>query len=91
MGPDIRMSMVSMLVKVSIILGRSSKISFIAGLKALAVFRRFTHNDTLVDITKKGVDWTFQYHGAASGGILADERLAGLAPYYGYVYCIHTT
>ncbi|KAL1649169.1 hypothetical protein SLS58_001743 [Diplodia intermedia] len=57
------------------------------GLKALAVFRRFTHNHTLVDITRRGVDWTFRYHAAAHGGILADERLAGLAPYYGSETC----
>ncbi|KAK0653517.1 hypothetical protein DIS24_g5970 [Lasiodiplodia hormozganensis] len=57
------------------------------GLKALAIFRRFTHNDSLVEITHRGVDWTFKYHSAAHGGLLADERLAGLAPFYGSETC----
>ncbi|OAG09625.1 uncharacterized protein CC84DRAFT_1083669 [Paraphaeosphaeria sporulosa] len=57
------------------------------GLKALAVFRRVTHNDSLVQTSKDAVDWTFKYHAAASGAILADERLAGLAPYYGSETC----
>jgi hypothetical protein len=56
---------------------------FDTGLKSGAVIRRFTNNDTLLESTRQGVNWTFQYHGAASGTVLADERLDGLSPMTG--------
>ncbi|KAI9838954.1 MAG: hypothetical protein M1819_004162 [Sarea resinae] len=57
------------------------------GLKSLAVMRRYTHNETYLQKTRDGVQWTFQYHGAASGTILADERMSGLSPMRGSELC----
>ncbi|EEQ89916.1 uncharacterized protein BDCG_05036 [Blastomyces dermatitidis ER-3] len=57
------------------------------GLKAGAVIRRFTHDDALLESARRGVNWTFLYHGGPSGGIIADERLVGLSPVRGTELC----
>ncbi|KAL1987371.1 hypothetical protein VTN96DRAFT_4087 [Rasamsonia emersonii] len=57
------------------------------GLKAGAVIRRFTFDDSLADSSRRAVNWTFQYHGTPSGVIIADERLSGLSPVRGVELC----
>ncbi|PGG95508.1 hypothetical protein AJ79_10019 [Helicocarpus griseus UAMH5409] len=57
------------------------------GLKAGAVIRRFTHDDSLLESARRGVNWTFLYHSGPSGGIIADERLVGLSPVRGTELC----
>lgn len=57
------------------------------GLKYGAVMRRLTHDHDLLNSTRNGVDWTFNYHGTPSGGIIGDERLAGLSPVRGVELC----
>lgn len=56
-------------------------------LKATAVVGRFTCDDSLNQTAKNGVNWTMQYHCTASGTILADERLEGVASYSGCELC----
>ena len=57
------------------------------GLKYGAVMRRLTHDHDLLNFTRTGVDWTFTYHGTPSGGIIGDEREAGLSPVRGVELC----
>jgi hypothetical protein len=57
------------------------------GLKYGGVMRRLTHDDDLLIPTRNGVNWTFTYHGTPSGGIIGDEREAGLSPTRGVELC----
>ncbi|KAL2011374.1 hypothetical protein VTN00DRAFT_4092 [Thermoascus crustaceus] len=57
------------------------------GLKAGAAIRRFTFDDRVAGSARRGVNWTFLYHGTPSGVVIADERLSGLSPVRGVELC----
>ncbi|UNI17738.1 hypothetical protein JDV02_004060 [Purpureocillium takamizusanense] len=57
------------------------------GLKASTVMYRNTGSREMVKKSHDAVDWTFKYHGSASGTVLADEGEHGLAPYMGSELC----
>ncbi|KAL7896849.1 hypothetical protein HDV64DRAFT_56747 [Trichoderma sp. TUCIM 5745] len=57
------------------------------GLKASSVIYRMTGDDEMITKSENAVDWSFQYHGSASGSILADERERDLSSYIGSELC----
>ncbi|KJZ77191.1 hypothetical protein HIM_03512 [Hirsutella minnesotensis 3608] len=57
------------------------------GLKASAVIYRINGSELMSKKTFDGIDWTFRYHGSASGSVLADERERGLGPFMGSELC----
>ena len=57
------------------------------GLSAGAALYRFTKNESLVAANRRGVNWTFKYHGDPAGSIIGDERESGVAPNRGSELC----
>ena len=57
------------------------------GLKASGVDYRYNKNESLVQTSMNAVNWTITYHGAPSGTILGDERIASLNPNRGSEFC----
>ncbi|OAQ71663.1 hypothetical protein VFPBJ_10442 [Purpureocillium lilacinum] len=57
------------------------------GLKAPSVAYRVNGSHDMVQKSHDAVDWTFKYHGSASGTVLADEGEHHLAPYMGSELC----
>ena len=57
------------------------------GLSTGATLYRFVKNESLLEANRRGVEWTFAYHGDVAGSIIGDEREAGLAPNRGSELC----
>ncbi|KAG8530469.1 uncharacterized protein KY384_004972 [Bacidia gigantensis] len=57
------------------------------GLSAGAALYRFTRNESLLEANRRGVNWTFTYHGDVAGSIIGDERQSGLGPNRGSELC----
>ena len=51
------------------------------------MIRRYKHDDSLVQKSLNAVNWTFAYHGAPSGTVLADEKQHDLSPFMGSELC----
>ncbi|KAI9796672.1 MAG: hypothetical protein M1825_006521 [Sarcosagium campestre] len=56
-------------------------------LKSSAVIRRFMHDEYLLETARNAVNWTYLWHGAPSGAIIGDERIAGVSPARGAELC----
>ena len=57
------------------------------GLSAGAALYRFTKNESELAANRRGVKWTFEYHGDPAGSIIGDERESGLGPNRGSELC----
>ena len=57
------------------------------GLPAGATLYRFMKDETLLAANRRGVNWTFEYHGDPAGSIIGDERQSGMAPNRGSELC----
>ena len=57
------------------------------GLSAGAALYRFTKNESFLAANRRGVNWTFAYHGDPAGSIIGDERESGLGPNRGSELC----
>ena len=53
--------------------------------RPLTYYSRLNSDESLLQSTRNGVNWTFTYHGNVAGSIIGDERQSGLAPNRGQV------
>ncbi|KAL7272742.1 hypothetical protein RUND412_004442 [Rhizina undulata] len=67
--------------------GLTHGVNMAEGLKSQAIRYRSNRNESLLQTTRNGVQWTFEYQGALSGTIIADEQIGALSPQRGSELC----